>query len=769
MLGVEAPVSLLVVREIVVQALLAVAARDRRLPAGPPRAGRGADRLQAVAPAARDRAPAPPPAAARPQRRALRAARRRGAALRPSGRPAGAESSAGSSDGLRLARPADARPVRAAGGDPRRHRRWSRSRSSSCASGTWRCSPATSTWPRPRTTRCASSRSRRRAARSSTATARSLVDNRTALELQVKETELPPARERRARLFARVGEIAGLRPEQIRNKIRAEAKELRRLPGDPAPRRPLRHSSTTCARTSGASRGLGRARLRAPLSRRGRSPRTCSATRARSTPSSSRTRATRRSSPATRSARRGSSTPTTASCAASTAPAGSRSTPPASRPAAGSPSASRRTGNDLVLTIDDEVQSAGESAIGSDRAAGRLRGDERPRRPALRARLEPELRPVDLRQARGCPPPDLRARSPSEDLGAAAVQPRHPGLLSRPARRSSRSPRWRRSTPARSTSARSSTTPAASRSATARCCTNAGDAVNGADRPAPGAQGLLRRLLLHARRPHERATAATAARSSSGRARSGSASRPASTSAARARAGCRRPSSATSNFRDNTDPDSPCGEEVCIEKGEVTDREWSVGDNVNLAIGQGDLQADPLQMAVAYAAIANGGDDRPPARRAPRSRTRRGARSRRSTRRSATTSRSTRPRSGRSWTASTARRWSPAAPRTTSSAATRSRSPARPAPPRRPLGRRPVLVHRPGAVRRPQVRGRGDDRARAGSAPTRRPRRPGRSSTSCSTSTTGKIDEVERRGARCSSDGGLSAAPARRSSAARDA
>jgi penicillin-binding protein 2 len=36
-------------------------------------------------------------------------------------------------------------------------------------------------------------------------------------------------------------------------------------------------------------------------------------------------------------------------------------------------------------------------------------------------------------------------------------------------------------------------------------------------------------------------------------------------------------------------------------------RQWSVGDNINLAIGQGDVQANPLQMAVAYAAIANGG------------------------------------------------------------------------------------------------------------------------------------------------------------------
>ncbi|MFL5869885.1 MAG: penicillin-binding protein 2, partial [Solirubrobacterales bacterium] len=61
------------------------------------------------------------------------------------------------------------------------------------------------------------------------------------------------------------------------------------------------------------------------------------------------------------------------------------------------------------------------------------------------------------------------------------------------------------------------------------------------------------------------------------------------------------------NFKRDTDSSGPCGSEVCISKGELTDRPWSVGDNVNLAVGQGDLQADPLQMAVAYAAIANGG------------------------------------------------------------------------------------------------------------------------------------------------------------------
>jgi penicillin-binding protein 2 len=42
------------------------------------------------------------------------------------------------------------------------------------------------------------------------------------------------------------------------------------------------------------------------------------------------------------------------------------------------------------------------------------------------------------------------------------------------------------------------------------------------------------------------------------------------------------------------------------EEGE-TERPWSAGDNIQLATGQGDLQTNPLQMAIAYAALGNDG------------------------------------------------------------------------------------------------------------------------------------------------------------------
>jgi penicillin-binding protein 2 len=53
---------------------------------------------------------------------------------------------------------------------------------------------------------------------------------------------------------------------------------------------------------------------------------------------------------------------------------------------------------------------------------------------------------------------------------------------------------------------------------------------------------------------------------------------------------------------------SPAWRKRWVEQGlDPDNRQWSVGDNVNLSVGQGDLLANPLQMAVAYAAVANGG------------------------------------------------------------------------------------------------------------------------------------------------------------------
>src|ERR671914_212954 len=52
---------------------------------------------------------------------------------------------------------------------------------------------------------------------------------------------------------------------------------------------------------------------------------------------------------------------------------------------------------------------------------------------------------------------------------------------------------------------------------------------------------------------------------------------------------------------------NPTPAEISVGACGWQDRPWSVGDNVNLSVGQGDLAANPLQLAVAYAAIANGG------------------------------------------------------------------------------------------------------------------------------------------------------------------
>jgi penicillin-binding protein 2 len=58
------------------------------------------------------------------------------------------------------------------------------------------------------------------------------------------------------------------------------------------------------------------------------------------------------------------------------------------------------------------------------------------------------------------------------------------------------------------------------------------------------------------------------------------------------------------------DPDSCGGRKILygVDGCYETDRPWGPGDNMNLAVGQGDLQATPLQLATAYATIGNGGE-----------------------------------------------------------------------------------------------------------------------------------------------------------------
>jgi penicillin-binding protein 2 len=53
--------------------------------------------------------------------------------------------------------------------------------------------------------------------------------------------------------------------------------------------------------------------------------------------------------------------------------------------------------------------------------------------------------------------------------------------------------------------------------------------------------------------------------------------------------------------RSPTHPPGGCG----IADG--TNRPWSIGDNISLAVGQGDVQVTPLQLAVAYSTLENGG------------------------------------------------------------------------------------------------------------------------------------------------------------------
>ncbi len=102
-----------------------------------------------------------------------------------------------------------------------------------------------------------------------------------------------------------------------------------------------------------------------------------------------------------------------------------------------------------------------------------------------------------------------------------------------------------------------------------------------------------------------------AARCSSGRGRSASAGPPASISAARIRGSCPAPSGGPTETGWRCECERGAGpfrgHGRHVSCGIADGRPWSVGDNENLAVGQGDLEATPLQLAVAYSTIENGG------------------------------------------------------------------------------------------------------------------------------------------------------------------
>ena len=258
-------------------------------------------------------------------------------------------------------------------------------------------------------------------------------------------------------------------------------------------------------------------------------------------------------------------------------------------------------GDTLVTTIDAKVQAAAEEALrtGISLAHANKQYDANGGAAVVHGRQE-------RRRARHGQLSDLRPRRvgrrhEAEDLQAArpgsrqlpAAEPRRLRRPRRWARRSRPSPRWppsrrassRRGPPsgARATTPRRTTTPIRRRSSSAgrstatgtspssapsrsrATCTSTTSATASTSRKGDGARGL-------------------------GRCASGWASRP----------GIDIPGEAAGRVP------TPELEEDGYFKTEI-DKLWKPSDSIYLAVGQGNLEATPLQLAISYAAIANGG------------------------------------------------------------------------------------------------------------------------------------------------------------------
>ena len=327
-------------------------------------------------------------------------------------------------------------------------------------------------------------------------------------------------------------------------------------------------------------------------------------------------RATAASRPARASARTGSRRPTTATCAGWTATRAWSSTRSATATTRARPRQRRPIqGQQLRLTLDLGLQRAANDAMaraiaaanlhGQRRQGGRLRGDGPDERRGARARLLSELRREPVRQA-DLPGASFDALN-SEANGAplfnraiAATYPTgstfkpitaHGGARERDHRHGLDHHRHRL-LPARQ--------PA--------CCRTRAAPPTGRS---PSRRRSRSRRTSSSTRSASGRTRCPARSSRRGPSGSGSAGRPASTSPASPTASCRTPSGATRATRSTRSARSATSVEertsaALFACGGI-ERPWSTGDNVNLAIGQGDLQATPLQMAVAYSTIVNGG------------------------------------------------------------------------------------------------------------------------------------------------------------------